>query len=168
MSIIKYLITLSLLFLSLDGSSLLTAKLKRKRKLRTVFTEKQLEGLETKFSEKRYLSVPDRMELANRLELSETQVKTWFQNRRMKCKKQQQVEEKNGDDTTDDCDDDLLLGADEDEDLEDENSLDITSSSNNKRLKLCSTSSSSTSSLSPSNLASNNSCSRQEHATTAK
>ena len=61
--------------------------------MRTVFTEKQLEGLELKFNEKKYLSVPDRMELANRLELSETQVKTWFQNRRMKCKKQQQLDE---------------------------------------------------------------------------
>jgi len=74
----------------LDASShLLNSRIKRKRKLRTVFTEKQLEGLETKFAEKKYLSVPDRMELAARLELSETQVKTWFQNRRMKCKKQQ-------------------------------------------------------------------------------
>lgn len=79
-----------------DPSALLSSKLKRKRKLRTVFTEKQLEGLESKFSEKKYLSVPDRMELANRLELSETQVKTWFQNRRMKCKKQQQVEQGSG------------------------------------------------------------------------
>lgn len=75
---------------SLDSPShLLGHRMKRKRKLRTVFTEKQLEGLETKFAEKKYLSVPDRMELAGRLELSETQVKTWFQNRRMKCKKQQ-------------------------------------------------------------------------------
>lgn len=75
---------------NLDTSShLLGHRMKRKRKLRTVFTEKQLEGLETKFAEKKYLSVPDRMELAGRLELSETQVKTWFQNRRMKCKKQQ-------------------------------------------------------------------------------
>ena len=74
----------------IDASShLLNSRIKRKRKLRTVFTEKQLEGLESKFAEKKYLSVPDRMELAARLELSETQVKTWFQNRRMKCKKQQ-------------------------------------------------------------------------------
>ncbi len=65
---------------------------RRKRKLRTVFTEKQLDGLESKFADKKYLSVPDRMELASRLELSETQVKTWFQNRRMKCKKQQALE----------------------------------------------------------------------------
>ena len=65
--------------------------------MRTVFTEKQLEGLETKFAEKKYLSVPDRMELASRLELSETQVKTWFQNRRMKCKKQQVVDQQSDD-----------------------------------------------------------------------
>lgn len=78
----------------LEGSPhLLAHRLKRKRKLRTVFTEKQLEGLESKFAEKKYLSVPDRMELASRLELSETQVKTWFQNRRMKCKKQQMLEQ---------------------------------------------------------------------------
>jgi hypothetical protein len=66
----------------------LSSRPKRKRKLRTVFTEMQLEGLETKFAEKKYLSVPDRMELASSLDLSETQVKTWFQNRRMKRKKQ--------------------------------------------------------------------------------
>lgn len=75
--------------LDMGAHTLLGHRMKKKRKLRTVFTEKQLEGLESKFAEKKYLSVPDRMELASRLELSETQVKTWFQNRRMKCKKQQ-------------------------------------------------------------------------------
>ena len=77
---------------------------KRKRKLRTVFTEMQLEGLETKFAEKKYLSVPDRMELASSLDLSETQVKTWFQNRRMKCKKQLTIDQTlPADEANDDC-----------------------------------------------------------------
>ncbi len=51
--------------------------IKRKR-LRTMFTKKQLEGLELKFAENKYLSIPDRMELAARLELSKTQEKPGF------------------------------------------------------------------------------------------
>lgn len=82
-----------------------------------MFTEKQLEGLETKFADKKYLSVPDRMELANRLELSETQVKTWFQNRRMKCKKQQQAEQHGGD-----KEGEGVCGGEEEEELEEEGS----------------------------------------------
>ena len=61
--------------------------MKRRRKLRTVFTAKQLAGLERTFAAKQYLSVPDRIKLAMELELTDTQVKTWFQNRRMKEKK---------------------------------------------------------------------------------
>ena len=53
----------------------------------------QLDGLESKFAEKQYLSVPHRLELASSLDLSERQVITWFQNRRLKCKKQQMVEQ---------------------------------------------------------------------------
>ncbi|KAG9510615.1 Brain-specific homeobox protein-like protein, partial [Fragariocoptes setiger] len=59
----------------------------RRRKARTVFSDFQLLGLEQRFDNQRYLSTPERYELAGQLELSETQVKTWFQNRRMKHKK---------------------------------------------------------------------------------
>ena len=63
------------------------SKPKRCRRSRTVFTELQLMGLEKKFESHKYLSTPDRIELAETLGLSQVQVKTWYQNRRMKWKK---------------------------------------------------------------------------------
>lgn len=50
-------------------------KYSRRRKARTVFSDKQLEGLEKKFKTQRYLSTPERIELANQLTLSDTQVR---------------------------------------------------------------------------------------------
>ncbi|KAG8192931.1 hypothetical protein JTE90_025638 [Oedothorax gibbosus] len=58
------------------------------RRNRTVFTELQLMGLERRFDCQKYLSTPDRAELARALNLTQLQVKTWYQNRRMKWKKQ--------------------------------------------------------------------------------
>lgn len=46
----------------------------RRRKARTVFSDQQLNGLEKRFEAQRYLSTPERVELANQLSLSETQV----------------------------------------------------------------------------------------------
>ncbi|CAH1796149.1 unnamed protein product [Owenia fusiformis] len=60
---------------------------KKCRRSRTVFTELQLMGLEKKFDDQKYLSTPDRVDLADSLGLSQIQVKTWYQNRRMKWKK---------------------------------------------------------------------------------
>ena len=58
------------------------------RKSRTVFTVEQMTALEDNFTKQRYLSVPERLQLAQELGLSEQQVKTWFQNRRTKWKRQ--------------------------------------------------------------------------------
>ena len=46
----------------------------RRRKARTVFSDHQLCGLERRFEAQRYLSTPERVELASALNLSETQV----------------------------------------------------------------------------------------------
>ena len=60
----------------------------KNRRRRTAFTSGQLKALEQKFRGKKYLTVSERICLANDLGLTDTQVKTWFQNRRTKWKKQ--------------------------------------------------------------------------------
>ncbi|XP_043245785.1 barH-like 1 homeobox protein [Amphibalanus amphitrite] len=64
---------------------------KKSRKARTAFTDHQLQTLEKSFERQKYLSVQDRMELAAKLNLTDTQVKTWYQNRRTKWKRQTAV-----------------------------------------------------------------------------
>ena len=64
------------------SSSSSSCNLKKNRKSRTAFTDYQLNSLEKSFEKHKYLSVQDRIELAARLNLTDTQVKTWYQNRR--------------------------------------------------------------------------------------
>uniref|UniRef100_A0A8C0VNV6 Homeobox protein Nkx-3.2 n=1 Tax=Cyanistes caeruleus TaxID=156563 RepID=A0A8C0VNV6_CYACU len=64
----------------------------RKKRSRAAFSHAQVFELERRFNHQRYLSGPERADLAASLKLTETQVKIWFQNRRYKTKRRQMTD----------------------------------------------------------------------------
>ncbi|MED6241712.1 hypothetical protein ATANTOWER_024931 [Ataeniobius toweri] len=60
------------------------------RRVRTKFTPEQISKLEKIFSKHKYMDAGERVKTAQKLNLTETQVRTWFQNRRMKLKREVQ------------------------------------------------------------------------------
>lgn len=65
---------------------------RRPKRIRTAFTPTQLLHLENAFEKNHYIVGTERKQLASFLNLSETQIKVWFQNRRTKWKRQQAEE----------------------------------------------------------------------------
>ncbi|KAL0183715.1 hypothetical protein M9458_019411, partial [Cirrhinus mrigala] len=70
-----------------------TRKLKKKKndsedkRPRTAFTAEQLQRLKAEFQASRYITEQRRQALAHELNLNESQIKIWFQNKRAKIKK---------------------------------------------------------------------------------
>ncbi|KAI6069755.1 Homeobox protein not2 [Aix galericulata] len=64
------------------------------KRVRTVFKPEQLERLEQEFLKQQYMVGTERVDLAATLHLTETQVKVWFQNRRIKWRKQSMEQKK--------------------------------------------------------------------------
>ncbi|XP_035521421.1 homeobox protein DBX1-B-like [Morone saxatilis] len=59
---------------------------------RAVFSDLQRKALERTFQKQKYISKPDRKKLATKLVLKDSQVKIWFQNRRMKWRNSKERE----------------------------------------------------------------------------
>ncbi|XP_073931421.1 homeobox protein NANOG isoform X2 [Castor canadensis] len=76
----------------------------KKQKMRTVFSQTQLCVLNDRFQKQKYLSLQQMHELSGILNLTYKQVKTWFQNQRMKSKRWQKSKwPKNGNGVTQGC-----------------------------------------------------------------
>lgn len=61
----------------------------RKKRQRTIYTSSQLIKLEQEFRVNQYVTRARRFDLAGLLNLSDRQIKIWFQNRRMKNKNEE-------------------------------------------------------------------------------
>ncbi|XP_037541616.1 homeobox protein Nkx-2.4-like [Nematolebias whitei] len=70
------------------AGSVVTVHAALRRKRRVLFSQNQVLELERRFRQQRYLSGPEREQLAARIHLTPNQVKIWFQNHRYKLKRQ--------------------------------------------------------------------------------
>ncbi|KAI7804213.1 NK2 transcription factor related, locus 9 [Triplophysa rosa] len=70
-----------------DELSLDAEEHEKRKKRRVLFSKAQTYELERRFRQQRYLSAPEREQLAHLLRLTPTQVKIWFQNHRYKMKR---------------------------------------------------------------------------------
>ncbi|XP_012946696.1 H2.0-like homeobox protein, partial [Aplysia californica] len=80
--------------LSTDATSSAATPKRKRSWSRAVFSNLQRKGLEKRFEVQKYVTKPDRRQLAAMLGLTDAQVKVWFQNRRMKWRHAQQQGEK--------------------------------------------------------------------------
>ena len=76
-------------FGDLDDSGIYQTK---KKRARTTFSTEQLKRLEKRFIGNHYIVGEERQKIAKELDLSEAQVKVWFQNRRIKFKRDEELE----------------------------------------------------------------------------
>ncbi|XP_055371782.1 homeotic protein empty spiracles [Condylostylus longicornis] len=90
---------------------------RKPKRIRTAFSPSQLLKLEHAFESNQYVVGAERKALAQSLNLSETQVKVWFQNRRTKHKRMQQEDEKGGGKNCGDSSDKLNSCDDSDDEL---------------------------------------------------
>lgn len=79
---------------------LITGKTRTKDKYRVVYTDYQRLELEKEYLSSRYITIRRKTELAQVLQLSERQVKIWFQNRRAKERKQTKKRDVDGNQMT--------------------------------------------------------------------
>ncbi|XP_052791771.1 homeobox protein CDX-1-like [Mya arenaria] len=61
-------------------------------KYRMVYSEQQRKGLERAYEQNKFISIKTKMKMAKELNLSDRQVKIWFQNRRAKERRQKNKE----------------------------------------------------------------------------
>ncbi|GBN15337.1 Homeobox protein CHOX-CAD [Araneus ventricosus] len=87
---VLYLVVISSVYAPPDGCFLGQdlGRTRTKDKYRIVYTDHQRLELEKEFHYSRYITIRRKVELASSLNLSERQIKIWFQNRRAKDRRQ--------------------------------------------------------------------------------